>query len=43
MKKFWISLRKHAANVINFLKKKVLPPTEKELKLHKIQRYVKCV
>ena len=34
MKKFCISLREHATDVINFEKKKMLPLTEKELKLH---------
>ena len=34
MKKLCISLREHAANVINFGKKKMLPLTEEELKLH---------
>ena len=34
MKKFCISFRKHAANVINFEKNITLPITEKELKLH---------
>ena len=34
MKKSCISLREHAANIINFEKKKMLPLTEKELKLH---------
>ena len=33
-KKFCISLREHAAGVISFEKKKMLPLTEKELKLH---------
>ena len=32
MKKFCISLREHAADVISFEKKKMLPLTEKELK-----------
>ena len=31
MKKFYISPTEHAANVINFGKKKMLPLTEKEL------------
>ena len=34
MKLFCISLKKHAADIINFEKKKMLPLTEKELKLH---------
>ena len=34
MKKFCISLTEHAADVINFEKKKMLPLTKKELKLH---------
>ena len=34
MKKFRISLREFAADVINFGKKKILTLTEKELKLH---------
>ena len=34
MKNFSISLREHAANVINFEKKNTLPITEKELKSH---------
>ena len=34
MKKFCTSLREYATNVINFEKKKVLPLTKKELKLH---------
>ena len=36
------SLREHAANVINFEKKKMLPLTEKELKSHQdaIQCYI---
>ena len=34
MKKFCISLREHAADVISFEKKTMLPLTEKELKLH---------
>ena len=34
MKKFFIYLREHAADVINFEKKKMLPLTEKELKSH---------
>ena len=33
--KFCISQREHAANVINFEKKNILPVTETELKLHK--------
>ena len=33
-KTFCISLREHAANVVNFEKKKMLLLTEKELKLH---------
>ena len=32
MKKFCISLREHAANLIDFEKKKMLPLKEKELK-----------
>ena len=42
VKKFCISLREHAANVINFEKKKMLLLTEKELKLHQdaIQCYI---
>ena len=34
MKKFCSSLRDNATNVINFEKKKLLPLTKKELKLH---------
>ena len=34
MKNFSISLRDNAANVIDFDKKKMLPLTEEELKLH---------
>ena len=34
MKKFCGPTREHAANVINFERKKMLPLTEKELKLH---------
>ena len=34
MKKFCISLREHTGDVINFKKKRMLPLTEKELKLH---------
>ena len=34
MKKFCSSLREHATNVINSEKKKMLPLTKKELKLH---------
>ena len=34
MKKFCSLLREHATNVTNFEKKKVLPLTKKELKLH---------
>ena len=33
MKNFSTSLREHAANVINFEKKKMLPLTKNELKL----------
>ena len=33
MKEFFILLKEHAADVINFEKKKILPLTEKELKL----------
>ena len=32
MKKFCTSLREHAANVMNFEKKKMLPLTEEDLK-----------
>ena len=32
MKKFFILLKEHAADVINFEKKKILPLTEKGLK-----------
>ena len=32
IKKFCTSLREHAANLINFEKKKMLPPTKEELK-----------
>ena len=35
MKKSITSLREHAANVIDIVKKKILPLTKKELKLHK--------
>ena len=38
MKKFCIFLREHAADVINFEKKKMLL-TEKELTLHQVQPY----
>ena len=34
IKKFCSSLRKHAKNVINFEKKKILPLRKKQLKLH---------
>ena len=34
MKKFCTSLREHTTNVINLEKKKMLPLTKKELKLH---------
>ena len=34
MKKLCTCLREHAANVINFEKKEMLPLTKKELKLH---------
>ena len=34
IKKFCIALREHVADVINFEKKKMLPLTEKQLKLH---------
>ena len=34
MKNVCTSLREHATNVINFEKKKMLPLTKKELKLH---------
>ena len=34
IKKFCISLRAHAADLINFEKKKMLPLKEKELKSH---------
>ena len=34
MKKFCSSLREHITDVINFEKKKMLPLTKKELKLH---------
>ena len=34
MKDFCSSLKKHATNIINFDKKKMLPLTKKELKLH---------
>ena len=34
MKKFCTSLKEDALNVINFVKKKMLPLTKKELKLH---------
>ena len=40
MKKFYNSLRKNATNLINFEKKKMLPLTKKELKLH--QDAAKC-
>ena len=33
MKKFFISLREHAADVINFEKKKILPQIEKRAKI----------
>ena len=33
MKEFFILLKEHAVDVINFEKKKILPLTEKELKL----------
>ena len=34
MKKFCSCVREHAANVINFEKTKILPPTVEEQKLH---------
>ena len=34
MKKFYSFVRENAANVINFEKKKILPPTVEEQKLH---------
>ena len=34
IKNFCTSLREHATNVINFEKKKLLPLTKKDLKLH---------
>ena len=34
MKKFCTSLKENALNVINFVKKKMVPLTKKELKLH---------
>ena len=36
MEKFCISLREHAENLINFEKKKIIPLTEEELKLHQV-------
>ena len=36
MKTFCTSLREHATNVIDFEKKKMLPLTKKELKLHQV-------
>ena len=38
IKTFYIYPREHAANLINFGKKKMLPLTEKELKLHQDSR-----
>ena len=43
MKKFCTSLRKHATNVTNFEKKKMLTLTKKELKLHQMQQNVTFV
>ena len=40
MKKFSTSLREHATKVINFEKKKMLPLTKKERKLH--QQMTEC-
>ena len=36
MKKFCSSLREHAVNILNFEKKKMLPLTKEELKLHQV-------
>ena len=41
MKKFCIPLREHAADVINFEKKKILPLTENELKSY--QDATQCI
>ena len=38
MKKFCISLRKHARNIIDFEKKKMSPLTPEELKLHQVAK-----
>ena len=38
MKKCCSSLREHATNILNFEKKKRLPLTKEELKLHQIAR-----
>ena len=38
MKTFCTTLREHATNVISFEKKKMLPLTKKELKLHQDPR-----
>ena len=40
MKKFCRPLREHAPNVISFEKKKMLPLTKIELKLHQDARHV---
>ena len=40
MKKFCSSLRDHAINILNFEKKKMLPLTKEELKLHQNTRVV---
>ena len=43
MKKFSESLREHMKNMINFEKKKKLPITKKELKLHQdANNYLVC-
>ena len=34
MKRFWESLKKHAKNIIDFEKKKLLSLTKEELKSH---------
>ena len=37
MEKFWVSLREHAAKIINFEKKKMIPLTNKEYESYLIQ------
>ena len=38
MKKFCTSLREHAKNIIDFEKKKMIPLTNEELKIHEDAR-----